>query len=44
MELTSDALVNSLLALGAAALLATLWLWPRLARQRPCRCSAGSDS
>ncbi|MEU6236078.1 alpha/beta hydrolase-fold protein [Kitasatospora sp. NPDC047058] len=35
MELTSDALVNSLLALGAAALLATLWLWPRLARQRP---------
>ncbi|MEU1419695.1 alpha/beta hydrolase-fold protein [Kitasatospora sp. NPDC005751] len=35
MELTSDALVNSLLALGAAALLTTLWLWPRLARQRP---------
>ncbi|MGW6913547.1 alpha/beta hydrolase [Kitasatospora sp. NPDC054939] len=34
MELTSDALVNSLLALGAAALVATLWLWPRLARQR----------
>ncbi|MFD4396426.1 alpha/beta hydrolase [Kitasatospora sp. NPDC058397] len=35
MELTSDALVNSLLALGAAALVTTLWLWPRLARQRP---------
>ncbi|MEV7782366.1 alpha/beta hydrolase-fold protein [Kitasatospora sp. NPDC088351] len=35
MELTSNALVNSLLALGAAALVATLWLWPRLARQRP---------
>ncbi|MEE1789146.1 alpha/beta hydrolase-fold protein [Streptomyces sp. SP17BM10] len=35
MELTSDALVDSLLALGAAALIATLWLWPRLARQRP---------
>ncbi|MFE5584731.1 alpha/beta hydrolase [Kitasatospora sp. NPDC056531] len=35
MELTSDALVNSLLALGAAALLTTLWIWPRLARQRP---------
>lgn len=35
MELTSDALVNSLLALGAAALVATLWSWPRLARQRP---------
>ncbi|MER7848745.1 alpha/beta hydrolase-fold protein [Kitasatospora sp. NPDC096077] len=35
MELTSDVLVNSLLALGAAALVITLWLWPRLARQRP---------
>ncbi|MBV2152542.1 esterase family protein [Kitasatospora sp. SUK 42] len=35
MELTSEALVNSLLALGAAALLTTLWIWPRLARQRP---------
>ncbi|MFJ6620903.1 alpha/beta hydrolase [Kitasatospora sp. NPDC091335] len=35
MELTSDALVNSLLALGAAALAATLWIWPRLASQRP---------
>ncbi|MQS12871.1 esterase [Streptomyces kaniharaensis] len=35
MELTSDALVNSLLALGAAALITTLWIWPRLARQRP---------
>lgn len=35
MELTSDLLVNSLLALGAAALVTTLWLWPRLARQRP---------
>ncbi|MFE2413700.1 alpha/beta hydrolase [Kitasatospora sp. NPDC057904] len=35
MELTSDALVDSLLALGAAALLTTLWIWPRLARQRP---------
>ncbi|MEV7602460.1 alpha/beta hydrolase-fold protein [Kitasatospora sp. NPDC089797] len=35
MELTSDVLVNSLLALGAAALLTTLWIWPRLARQRP---------
>jgi enterochelin esterase-like enzyme len=33
MELTSSALVWSLVALGAAALLATLWLWPRLARQ-----------
>ncbi|MDY0813471.1 alpha/beta hydrolase [Kitasatospora purpeofusca] len=35
MELTSDALMNSLLALGSAALVITLWLWPRLARQRP---------
>ncbi|MFD5467201.1 alpha/beta hydrolase [Kitasatospora sp. NPDC127059] len=35
MELTSDVLVNSLLALGAAALVTTLWIWPRLARQRP---------
>ncbi|MFB6891921.1 alpha/beta hydrolase [Kitasatospora sp. NPDC056327] len=35
MELTSDALMNSLLALGSAALAATLWIWPRLARQRP---------
>ncbi|MFE7637018.1 alpha/beta hydrolase [Kitasatospora sp. NPDC057518] len=35
MELTSDALVNSLLALGAAAVVTTLWLWPRLAPQRP---------
>ncbi|MER7707640.1 alpha/beta hydrolase-fold protein [Kitasatospora sp. NPDC097605] len=35
MELTSDALMNSLIALGSAALLTTLWVWPRLARQRP---------
>ncbi|MEV6973946.1 alpha/beta hydrolase-fold protein [Kitasatospora sp. NPDC093806] len=35
MELTSDALMNSLLALGSAAVVGTLWLWPRLARQRP---------
>ncbi|WP_329497115.1 alpha/beta hydrolase [Kitasatospora herbaricolor] len=35
MELTSDALVNSLLAAGSLSLLLTLWLWPRLARQRP---------
>ncbi|MFF2040236.1 alpha/beta hydrolase [Kitasatospora sp. NPDC058170] len=35
MELTSDALVNSLLALGAATLVTTLWIWPRLGRQRP---------
>ncbi|MFE7525940.1 alpha/beta hydrolase [Kitasatospora sp. NPDC057542] len=35
MELTSDALVNSLLALGVAAIVTTLWVWPRLARQRP---------
>ena len=35
MELTSDALVNTLLAAGVVSLLVTLWLWPRLARQRP---------
>ncbi|MGW3077093.1 alpha/beta hydrolase [Kitasatospora sp. NPDC001132] len=35
MELTSEALVNSLLALGVVAIVATLWLWPRLAPQRP---------
>ncbi|WP_371498577.1 alpha/beta hydrolase-fold protein [Kitasatospora sp. NBC_00374] len=35
MELTSSALVYSLTALGSVGLLATLWLWPRLARQRP---------
>jgi len=35
MELTSGALVNSLIALAVVALVATLWLWPRLARQRP---------
>ncbi|MEU3569751.1 alpha/beta hydrolase-fold protein [Kitasatospora sp. NPDC036755] len=35
MELTSEALVNSLLALGVAAIVTTLWLWPRLAPQRP---------
>ncbi|RKE20602.1 esterase family protein [Streptomyces sp. TLI_171] len=35
MELTSRALVYALGAVAAAALLATLWLWPRLARQRP---------
>ncbi|GAA2252319.1 MULTISPECIES: alpha/beta hydrolase [Kitasatospora] len=35
MELTSSALVYSLTALAAAALVCTLWLWPRLARQRP---------
>src|SRR5690349_4140312 len=34
MELTSDALVNSLLALGVAAIVTTLWIWPRLAPQR----------
>ncbi|MEU4586470.1 alpha/beta hydrolase [Kitasatospora aureofaciens] len=35
MELTSEALVNSLLALGVVALVSTLWVWPRLASQRP---------
>jgi enterochelin esterase-like enzyme len=35
MELTSDSLLNTLLAGGALSLLLTLWLWPRLARQRP---------
>ena len=34
MELTSRTLVYALAALAAAALLGTLWLWPRLARQR----------
>ncbi|WP_282202215.1 alpha/beta hydrolase [Kitasatospora fiedleri] len=35
MELTSRTLVYALTAAAAAALLGTLWLWPRLARQRP---------
>ncbi|MFE1317131.1 alpha/beta hydrolase [Kitasatospora phosalacinea] len=35
MELTSRTLVYALAAVAAAALLGTLWLWPRLARQRP---------
>ncbi|MEV8094222.1 alpha/beta hydrolase-fold protein [Kitasatospora sp. NPDC085879] len=35
MELTSRSLVYSLIATAAVALVATLWLWPRLARQRP---------
>jgi len=35
MELTSSALVYSLIALAAVSLAATLWFWPRLARQRP---------
>ncbi len=35
MELTSRTLVYTLAAAAAAALLGTLWLWPRLARQRP---------
>ncbi|GLW55198.1 alpha/beta hydrolase [Kitasatospora phosalacinea] len=34
MELTSRTLVYALAAVAAAALLGTLWLWPRLARQR----------
>ncbi|GJF28202.1 esterase [Kitasatospora sp. NE20-6] len=35
MELTSSSLVYALAATAVAGLLATLWLWPRLARQRP---------
>ncbi|MER5637422.1 alpha/beta hydrolase-fold protein [Kitasatospora sp. NPDC002227] len=35
MELTSRALVYSLVALASVSLLAILWLWPRLARQHP---------
>jgi hypothetical protein len=35
MELTSRSLVYVLTATAAVALIATLWLWPRLARQRP---------
>ncbi|GAA1238173.1 alpha/beta hydrolase-fold protein [Kitasatospora nipponensis] len=35
MELTSSGLVYALAAAAVLALLATLWLWPRLARQRP---------
>ncbi|MFD0529484.1 alpha/beta hydrolase [Kitasatospora arboriphila] len=35
MELTSRSLVYSLIATAVAGLAATLWLWPRLARQRP---------
>lgn len=35
MELTSSSLVYSLVVLAAAALVATVWLWPRLATQRP---------
>lgn len=35
MELTSASLVYSLIALAVLSLVATLWLWPRLARQRP---------
>ncbi|MFC8719320.1 alpha/beta hydrolase [Kitasatospora sp. NPDC057198] len=34
MELTSRTLVYVLSSVAAAALLATLWLWPRLSRQR----------
>ncbi|WP_051732284.1 alpha/beta hydrolase [Kitasatospora phosalacinea] len=34
MELTSRTLVYVLTSVAAAALLATLWLWPRLSRQR----------
>ncbi|AUG79090.1 hypothetical protein CFP65_4340 [Kitasatospora sp. MMS16-BH015] len=35
MELTSRPLVYALAALGAVGLVAILWLWPKLARQRP---------
>ncbi|MFD8483729.1 alpha/beta hydrolase [Kitasatospora sp. NPDC059673] len=35
MELTSRTLMYVLIVVGAAALAATLWLWPRLSRQRP---------
>ncbi|MER8183169.1 alpha/beta hydrolase-fold protein [Kitasatospora sp. NPDC094015] len=35
MKLTSSALVYSLIVLAVAGLLATFWLWPKLARQRP---------
>ncbi|MGW4381888.1 alpha/beta hydrolase [Kitasatospora sp. NPDC004531] len=35
MELTSGTLVWVLIVVGAAALVATLWLWPRLSQQRP---------
>ncbi|GAA2140428.1 alpha/beta hydrolase-fold protein [Kitasatospora kazusensis] len=35
MELTSRTLVYSLVALAVLGLVATLWLWPRLARQHP---------
>ncbi|MGF1427838.1 alpha/beta hydrolase [Kitasatospora sp. LaBMicrA B282] len=35
MELTSSALVYVVALAAALTLLATLWLWPRLARQRP---------
>ncbi|QKW21049.1 esterase [Kitasatospora sp. NA04385] len=35
MELTSRTLVYVLTSVAAAALLGTLWLWPRLSRQRP---------
>ncbi|WP_354641838.1 alpha/beta hydrolase [Kitasatospora camelliae] len=35
MELTGDALLYSLIAMALLGLAATLWLWPRLARQRP---------
>ncbi|MGW4804028.1 alpha/beta hydrolase [Kitasatospora sp. NPDC004272] len=34
MELTSRTLVYALSSVAAATLLATLWLWPRLSRQR----------
>ncbi len=35
MNLTSSGLLYALVALAVLSLLATLWLWPRLARQRP---------
>ncbi|MDH6579610.1 alpha/beta hydrolase-fold protein [Kitasatospora sp. MAP5-34] len=35
MELTSRTLVYSLIALAGLGLVATLWLWPKLARQHP---------
>ncbi|GAA2805865.1 alpha/beta hydrolase-fold protein [Kitasatospora paracochleata] len=43
MELTSDTLVYTLIALAAVSLAATLWLWPRLARQSvaPISCRIG---
>ncbi|WP_035864928.1 alpha/beta hydrolase [Kitasatospora cheerisanensis] len=35
MELTSRTLVYALIAVAVGALIATLWLWPRLSAQRP---------